>query len=280
MTVGEVGPAAMTLQEAKSISTSPLDSLPLLPMSFAGPKNSKGEALYSDWPVDGGVGTGNWRMWKVESPIPAWNNYPIIATMGAASLDYIFSTPPVAAEGSSDKLVNVLMSYDFDKDAPKIYAKQEPFSESAMDFMAPPSVDDPKLPAFQNGSRKMLIYHGQSDPVFSINDTIRWYEKLNRNVPGGANGFARLFAIPGNTHCGGGIALEKFDALGALMAWVETGKAPDQITASVNKANKEIPSSWSADRTRPLCPWPKYAKYVSGDVEAAASFTCAEPDPE
>jgi feruloyl esterase len=186
----------------------------------------------------------------------------------------------VAVEGSSDKLVNVLMSYDFDKDAPKIYAKQEPFSESAMDFMAPPSVDDPKLPAFQNGSRKMLIYHGQSDPVFSINDTIRWYEKLNRNVPGGANGFARLFAIPGNTHCGGGIALEKFDALGALMAWVETGKAPDQIAASVNKANKEIPSSWSADRTRPLCPWPKYAKYVSGDVEAAASFTCAEPDPE
>jgi len=251
-----------------------------LKTSFAGPTNSKGEALYSDWPVDGGVGTGNWRTWKVESPIPSWNNYPIIATMGAASLDYIFSTPPVAVEGGSDKLVNVLMSYDFDKDAPKIYAKQEPFSESAMDFMTPPSVDDPKLPAFQGGSRKMLIYHGQSDPVFSINDTIRWYEKLNGNAQGGAGAFARLFAIPGETHCGGGIALEKFDALGALMAWVETGKAPDQITASVSTANKEIPASWSPDRTRPLCPWPAYAKYVSGDVEAASSFTCAPPDPE
>ena len=63
-----------------------------LKTSFAGPKNSKGEALYSDWPVDGGVGTGNWRMWKVESPIPPWNHYPIIATMGAASLDT--SSPP------------------------------------------------------------------------------------------------------------------------------------------------------------------------------------------
>lgn len=251
-----------------------------LKTSFAGPKNSKGDALYSDWPVDGGIGTGNWRTWKVESPIPSWNNYPIIATMGAASLNYIFSTPPVAVDGSSDKLVNVLMDYDFDKDAPKIYARQAPFAESAMDFMAPPSVDDPRLPAFQSGSRKMLIYHGQSDPVFSINDTIRWYEKLNSNVAGGAHGFARLFAIPGATHCGGGIALEKFDALGALMEWVEAGKAPDQITASVNKANKEIPASWSPDRTRPLCPWPTYAKYVSGDVEAASSFTCAAPDPD
>jgi hypothetical protein len=248
--------------------------------SFAGPHNSKGEALYSDWPVDGGIGTGNWRTWKVESPIASWNNYPIIATMGAASLDYIFSTPPVAVEGTSDKLVDVLMTYDFDKDAPKIYARREPFSESAMDFMAPPSVDDPKLPAFRNASRKMIIYHGQSDPVFSINDTIRWYEKLDRNAQGRADAFARLFAIPGGTHCGGGIALEKFDALGALMDWVEKGKAPDRITASVNKANKEIPAAWSPERTRPLCPWPAYAKYVGGDVEMAASFVCTAPDAE
>lgn len=251
-----------------------------LKTSFAGPHNSNGEALYSDWPVDGGIGTGNWRTWKVESPIPSWNNYPIIATMGAASLEYIFSTPPVAVEGSSGKLVDALMSYDFDKDAPKIYARRAPFTESAMDFMAPPSVDDPKLPAFRNASRKMIIYHGQSDPVFSINDTIRWYERLNQNAQGGADAFARLFAIPGDTHCGGGIALEKFDALGALMDWVEAGKAPDQIVASVNKANKEIPAAWSPERTRPLCPWPKYAKYVGGDVETAASFTCAAPDVE
>src|SRR5262249_56203937 len=39
---------------------------------FAGARNSKGETLYSDWPADGGVGTGNWRFWKVESPIAAW----------------------------------------------------------------------------------------------------------------------------------------------------------------------------------------------------------------
>ena len=74
-----------------------------LKMSFAGPHNSKGEALYSDWPVDGGVGTGNWRLWKVESPIPPWHNYPIIATMGAASLQYVFTTPPTEIAGDATK---------------------------------------------------------------------------------------------------------------------------------------------------------------------------------
>ena len=254
------------------------DKVLALKKSFAGPHSSKGEALYSDWPVDGGVGTGNWRMWKVESPVASWNHYPIIATMGAASLEYIFSTPPVRVGGTNADLMAALLKFDFDQDASKIYAKGGQYQESAMDFMAPPSVDDPQLPAFQNGGSRMLIYHGQADPVFSINDTIRWYEKLNANAHGNAGRFARLFAIPGYTHCGGGVALEKFDALGALMDWVEKGKAPDRIVASVSPANKEIPPAWSGSRTRPLCPWPRYAKYRGGDVEQASSFECALPN--
>lgn len=248
-----------------------------LKRSFAGPKNSSGEALYSDWPVDGGVGTGNWRAWKIESSVPPWNNYPIIATMGAASLGYIFSTSPVAVEGTSDKLVESLLTYDFDKDAPNIYAKDAKYSESAMDFMAPPEVDDPHLAVLRNVGHKMIIYHGQADPVFSINDTIRWYEKLDQNANGSAADFVRFFALPGGTHCGGGVTLEKFDALSALMDWVEKGRAPDRMTASINAANKEIPASWSSGRTRPLCPWPKYAKYFGGDAEMAASFSCVVP---
>ena len=43
-----------------------------------------------------------------------------------------------------------------------------------MDFMTPPDADDPKLAAFRDKGRKMIIYHGQADPVFSVNDTIRW----------------------------------------------------------------------------------------------------------
>ena len=248
-----------------------------LKMSFAGPRNAKGEALYSDWPVDGGVGTGNWRLWKVESPIPPWDHYPIIATMGASSLQYIFTTPPTEVAGSTDALMKSLLAFDFDRDAPKIYARTDAFPQSAMEFMTPPDVDDPKLAQFRQLGRKMIIYHGQADPVFSIDDTIRWYEKLNANLDGKAEADVRLFAVPGMTHCNGGLAFDKFDALTALVDWVEKGKAPDRIIATADPANKEIPASWSPNRARPLCPWPKYAKYAGGDPESAASFECAAP---
>jgi pimeloyl-ACP methyl ester carboxylesterase len=262
------GASADCLPEAKVKS---------LKTSFAGPKNSKGEALYSDWPVDGGVGTGNWRMWKIESPIAPWDHYPIIATMGAASLEYIFTTPPTPVQGTNEALMKGLLDFNFDADAPKIFAKTNAFPDSAMEFMTPPGADNPKLAAFRQAGRKMIIYHGQADPVFSINDTIRWFERLNANAEGQADSFARLFAVPGLTHCEGGVALEKFDALSALIDWVEKGKAPETIIASVNPANPEIPPSWSPSRARPLCPWPKYAKYAGGDPESAASFACSNP---
>jgi feruloyl esterase len=86
-----------------------------------------------------------------------------------------------------------------------------------------------------------------------------------------------VFTIPGVTHCGGGVGLDRFDALEALTDWVEKGKAPERIIASVNPANREIPASWSAIRSRPLCPWPQYAKYQGGDVETATSFACVAP---
>jgi hypothetical protein len=248
-----------------------------LKTSFSGPKNSKGEALYSDWPVDGGIGAGNWRMWKVESPIAPWNHYPIIATMGAASLEYIFTTPPTAVAGANDALIKALLDFNFDTDAPKIFARTDAYPESAMDFMTPPDVDDPKLDGFRQAGRKMIIYHGQADPVFSINDTIRWYDRLNTNLDGKPEASVRLFAVPGMTHCEGGVTLDKFDALGALVDWVEKGKAPDRIIASVDPANKDVPASWSPDRARPLCPWPTYAGYAGGDRESAASFACATP---
>lgn len=241
---------------------------------FAGPRNSKGQALYADWPVDGGVGTGNWRAWKVESPVAAWQNYPIIATMGAASLALIFSTPPTTISGDNASLLDFLVKFNFDTDAPKILTKDAAFSESAMEFMTPP---DPLLSVLQKVGRKMIVFHGQADPVFSINDTIAWYEQLNRSAGDQANAFARLFALPGVTHCGGGVGLDRFDGLEALTTWVEKGQAPERLITSASPANRDIPETWSRTRSRPACPWPKYARYQGGNEEDATSFVCTVP---
>lgn len=246
-----------------------------LQRAFAGPRNSRGDMLYSDWSWDAGIGSGNWRFWKLESQIPPWNRLPLIATMGAGSLSYIFTTPPTRTAGSPDELIKFLTAFDFDKDAPRINAKDGTFTESAMQFMAPPDADDPKLATFRGRGGKLIVYHGNSDAVFSVNDTTRWFGKLQANT-GGAD-FARYYPVPGMAHCSGGPATDQFDALGALVEWVEQGKAPSALTASVSPENKELPANWSKTRSRPLCPWPQVARYQSGDIESAASFRCAAP---
>ncbi|RYH46722.1 MAG: tannase/feruloyl esterase family alpha/beta hydrolase, partial [Alcaligenaceae bacterium] len=97
---------------------------------------------------------------------------------------------------------------------------------------------------------------------------------------GQADAFARLFFVPGMNHCSGGPATDQFDMLAPLVAWVEQGKAPDSVTArargaGANVVNAELPASWSANRTRPLCVYPKVARYNGmGDVESAGSFSC------
>jgi feruloyl esterase len=69
-------------------------------------------------------------------------------------------------------------------------------------------------------------------------------------------------------HCGGGDGPNSFDTLSALEQWVENGKTPEQMIASHSTAGK-------VDRTRPLCAYPKVAKYSgSGSIDDASSFVC------
>jgi feruloyl esterase len=253
------------------------DQVDAMERSMGGPRNSAGRRLYSDWPYDGGMGGGGYRFWKLESGVPPWGNYPLIVALGGGSLPYIFTTPPVEVPGSPEALYTFLSEFDFDIDAPKIYATDRIYKLSSMDFMTPPDVDNPKLRRFERCGGKMIIYHGQSDPVFSVNDTIRWYEKLSGNHRGDATNFVRLFIIPNMNHCSGGCATDQFDALSALVDWVENRAAPDFLAASLNPENAEIPGDWSLGRTRPLCVWPEIAVFDSGDPEDYDSFVCKVP---
>jgi hypothetical protein len=86
--------------------------------------------------------------------------------------------------------------------------------------------------------------------------------------------------VPGMGHSRGGPATDQFDALSALVQWVEHGVAPDRIHATARGAgnrggvNTELPADWPANRSRPLCVYPKVARYKSGDPELATSFVC------
>jgi Tannase and feruloyl esterase len=230
---------------------------------FGGPKDSHGASLYSDWPWDPGLTDGGWRIWKLGSPggLPAIN-----VLLGAGALASIFVTPPTAVSSTPPALLNYVMGFDFDRDAPKIYATAAGFPRSAWSDIGARATD---LTAFRGHGGKLLVYQGAADPVFSLKDTVSWFREVQRHSGARSADFARLFAVPGMSHCAGGPATDQFDALGALTAWVEQGQAPQQIAASAGKA-----SPWPG-RTRPLCPYPQVARYRGqGDIEKAGNFQC------
>ncbi|WP_404655642.1 tannase/feruloyl esterase family alpha/beta hydrolase [Bradyrhizobium sp. USDA 336] len=116
---------------------------------------------------------------------------------------------------------------------------------------------------------KLLFYHGVSDPWFSANDTVTYYERMAADSGGMElvrEKWSRAFLVPGMGHCSSGAALDRFDLLTAVVNWVEDGKAPDAVVAT----GPAFPG-----RSRPLCAYPQHARYKGqGDPESAASFEC------
>lgn len=231
---------------------------------YGGPKNSAGQALYASWPLDGGAGSAAWRLWKIG---PAKGGFPgINVAMGAPALAEIFTTPPTVIRGGLDADLAYALGFNFDRDAPKIYATGGPFKHSAWTDLETRS---PDLAAFRAHGGKLIVTQGVSDPVFSLNDTLAWYREVNALNQGHAARFVRVFPVPGMAHCSGGPATDEFDAFAAVVKWVEHGTAPDRLLAKAGKA-----TPWPG-RTRPLCPYPRYARYVGhGSIESARNFRC------
>ncbi|CAG9216390.1 Chlorogenate esterase [Paraburkholderia sabiae] len=234
---------------------------------FSGARNSAGTALYASFPYDVGVNGANWAQWKQSNSI----------TLDPAAAAFTFTTPPQSASLLS-QLSSYALNFSMDNDAPKIFATSGVYTESSWSFMAPP--DETNVSALKQRGAKLMVYHGTSDPVFSSNDTTDWYQRLMTANGGDASNFARLYTVAGMNHCSGGPTADQFDMLTPMIAWVEQGKAPDSVIATARDAsnavpNSEVPADWGAGRTRPLCPYPKVARYKGGDANSAASFSCS-----
>jgi len=117
------------------------------------------------------------------------------------------------------------------------------------------------------------MYHGWNDQLIAPRNTIQYLKNMEA-VSGGAESLtnsARLFMAPGMMHCANGDGPNTFDTLTALEQWVEHKKAPDQIIASHSSGGR-------IDRTRPLCVYPKVARYVgTGSTDDASNFVCSAP---
>lgn len=228
---------------------------------FSGARTSTGDRFYASFPYDTGHATFDVSFWEFISPL----------ILDSSAVGFVFDTPPVDPFTFIPPLY--ALTSNVDQLLAATFATNGTYTESSQSFMTPP-----EIAKFGKRGRRMLMYHGVSDPIFSVNDTAAWFDDLDQVH--GDDGAARLYLVPGMGHCAGGPATEQFDLLTPLVRWVEEGEAPRAVVASTRGAtnaggqNFDVPPTWAPDRTRPLCPYPRVAVYRGGDTERADSFVC------
>jgi feruloyl esterase len=237
-------PAALTCKGAKTGSCLAAVQVTALKDLMAGPRDSHGHPLYAAFPYDAGISDpAFYRMHFGTSPTGEPNSAD--ATLGFGSLRYLSMTPPNPAFDP--------MQFDFDRDPQRL-----------LETAKINDADSVFLGTFAKHG-KLILYHGLSDQGLSPLDTAAWYDRLEAANGPKVHDWARLFLIPGMTHCAGGPATDQFDMLTAIQSWVEESRPPDRIVAR----GKSFPNL-----SRPLCPHPTIARYAGGDARSEASFVC------
>ncbi|OIW25792.1 tannase and feruloyl esterase [Coniochaeta ligniaria NRRL 30616] len=147
------------------------------------------------------------------------------------------------------------------------------FAESVSKFSTLIDSSSPDLAPFQKAGGKLLVWHGTSDPLIFPQDTVRYRRAVEAATRADANvdDFFRVFLAPGTDHCGQGTiagVAPPTDALGALVGWVERGRAPDVLEAAT------LPGA-EPGFTRRLCRFPLVAEWDGrGDAGLGESWRC------
>jgi pimeloyl-ACP methyl ester carboxylesterase len=184
------------------------------------------------------------------------------------------STPPSAPEvgliaSFSDGLIRyavtrnaALVPFSFDETQPMPYLPRLQAVSNILD------ATNPDISAFKQRGGKLLIVHGGADELVPASGTVDWYQQVvARFGQAETDTFVRFYIVPGLGHAGGGTFSLSADLLTAIEQWSEAGTPPTNLTGT--DANPA-----SGGRTRPLCAYPTWPKYVGGGVDAASSYSC------
>ncbi|MCQ4212939.1 tannase/feruloyl esterase family alpha/beta hydrolase [Streptomyces longispororuber] len=146
----------------------------------------------------------------------------------------------------------------------------ELFRQSQVEYDKVIGTDSPDLTAFRKSGGKLLTWHGLDDEYIPTQGTVDYRERVERKLGGTkkVDDFYRLFLAPGTRHCGLNGSDGSTDGLAALTAWVEHGKAPKTLPATLVTASGE-------QVERNLCAYPEVSRYKGqGDPAASSSFRC------
>jgi feruloyl esterase len=135
---------------------------------------------------------------------------------------------------------------------------------------------NPDLSRFKAHGGKLLLWTGQTDWLITANNATNYYKSVVQKSGGQAatDEFVEYYTAPGVNHCEGGTGADKVDLAGPMFDWLEKGIKPSSSTII---ATQRTVAAGSTPASRPLCRYPQYPKFVSGDPNAAASFVCTAP---
>lgn len=251
---------------------------------YSGPRHARtGEQIYPGYPF-GSEGV----LANAKSTKPGWSGY--------------WSESENAAEPSRADMFRYWVfndpewnwwTFDWDKDVDTMRARLSPVFDAV----------DPNLERFATGGGRMIMVMGWLDPVGAPMEAVHYYnqaEALGRGETvaerrADTQRHLRLYMVPGMGHSAGGPGATHFststrdsvppvldarhDVARALYAWVEQGKAPEDLIATryVGDGAGFAPGKAPIAFQRPVCVYPKRPVYRGGPTDAAASFACENP---
>jgi Tannase and feruloyl esterase len=239
----------------------------------------------------------SWKSWRFQSP---GGGRPIATLIGGGMLAQVANNQPVRQPGDFNAAAYLyLLNFPFAStsgynklitptpaNAP--VAQKYSFAAPSTELNVPTPSD---LSAFRDKKGRIIVFTGSGDPAVPVKDITNWYEQLKLNDTT-ADTYARLYVVPGMAHCGGGPSADVFDLFEVLDNWVPKqvvsapGSPPEDfvkaipeqygyIKATVRSDNESIAEAGiSRNASRPLCPYPKIAKYRSGPVDDMHSYAC------
>jgi len=215
-----------------------------------GETRNKDGVIYPAQPVGGEGEAAGWPAWIVGI------NPQMIASQKAPSLRFAFGTEMFKNFVFGDP------SWDYSRYELSNFKKDTAMAATYL------NATNPNLDAFKTKGRKLLIWHGWSDPALTALGSVKYYDQVQAR-DSNTRDYFRMFMMPGVLHCAGGPGPDAVDWASVIDTWVEKGQAPDRVIA------RKVAAGGAVSRSRPLCVYPQRAAYKgSGSIDDAENFVC------